>query len=67
MEGFPAVVGNMGMDEEAFCQFCVLHSYAMIVAENAVVGHLAFGPQNKAMEQYYYDNKERFMLPSGGR
>lgn len=62
MKGFPAFAGNMGMDEEAFCQFCVLQSYAMVVAENAVVGHLAFGPQNKAMEQYYHDNRERFML-----
>jgi hypothetical protein len=67
MKGFPAFAGNMGMDEEAFCQFCVLQSYAMVVAENAVVGHLAFGPQNKAMEQYYHDNRERFMLLSGGR
>lgn len=62
MGGFPTVVGNMGMDEEELCRFCMLRSYAMVVSENAVVGHLAYGDQNKAMEQYYYENKKKFLL-----
>lgn len=63
MGGFPTFIGNMGVDEEAICQFCLLQSYAMVVAENTVVGHLSFGPQNKEMEKYYDENKEKFMLP----
>lgn len=63
MGGFPTFIGNMGVDEEAICQFCLLQSYAMVVAENAVAGHLAFGPQNKEMEKYYFENKEKFRLP----
>ena len=50
----------MGVDEEAFCQYCMIQSKAMIVAENAVVGHLAYGPQNKEMERYYHLHKEKF-------
>lgn len=60
MGGFPVLQGNMGVDEEAFCQYCMIQSKAMIVAENAVVGHLAYGPQNKEMERYYHLHKEKF-------
>lgn len=65
MGGFPTFIGNMGVDEEAICQYCLMQSYAMIVAENAIAGHLSYGPQNKEMEKYYYENKEKFMLSTG--
>ncbi len=60
MGGFPTLMGNMGVDEEAFCQYCMIESRAMIVSENAVAGHLGYGPQNKEMEAYYHTHKEQF-------
>lgn len=64
METFPVLeYRNMGADEESLCQFCMMQGRAMIIAENAVVGHLAYGRQNKEMEQYYYEHRERFLLP----
>ena len=54
---------NMRADEESLCQFCMMQGRAMIIAENAVVGHLAYGGQNKEMEQYYCEHRERFLLP----
>ena len=47
---FPVVMGTgMGEDEEHVCRYCLMHSKAMVVAENALVGHLAYGPQTGAM------------------
>ncbi len=62
MGSFPVAARNLGIDEEALCKFCMMESRAMVVAENAVVGHLAYNPQNKEMEQYYYSHKEKFQL-----
>ena len=44
---------GMGADEFAFCQYCMSHSHAIVVSENSVVGHFAFGKQTKAMFEYY--------------
>lgn len=63
MGSFPVVARNLGIDEEALCKFCMMESRAMVVAENAVVGHLAYNPQNKEMKQYYDSHKEKFQLP----
>ncbi len=64
METFPVLeYRNMGAHEESLCQLCMMQGRAMIIAENAVVGHLAYGRQNKEMEQYYYEHRERFLLP----
>lgn len=64
METFPMLeYRNVGADEECLCQFCMMQGRAMVIAENAVVGHLSYGSQNAEMEQYYYDYKERFLLP----
>lgn len=60
MGGFPVLMGNMGVDEEAFCQYCMIQSKAMVVAENAVAGHLGYGPQNKEMEEYFQTHKKQF-------
>ncbi len=66
MGGFPVLQGNMGVDEEAFCQYCMIQSKAIVVAENAVAGHLGYGPQNEEMEQYYHAHREKFQLKTEG-
>ncbi|RHP47295.1 hypothetical protein [Clostridium sp. AF32-12BH] len=53
----------MGVDEEQICSECIIRSKAMIVAENAVAGHLSFGQQNVAMKQYYEEHRDRFRCP----
>lgn len=56
--------GNaMGMDEDRLCQFCIMYSFGMIVSENTVVGHLAFGGQNEAMKEYHATHRELFRCP----
>ena len=60
---FPVTHGSgMGLDESEFCAFCIKESQAIIVAENAVVGHLSFGNQNAAMKEYYGKHHERFEI-----
>lgn len=54
---------GLGTDEAQICQFCVAVSLAMVVAENAVVGHLSFGQQNAAMKEYYLSHREIFRCP----
>lgn len=52
-----------GFDEEYICKFCVNASLAMVVAENAVVGHLSFMQQTAAMKEYYLTHREVFRCP----
>ena len=54
---------GVGLDEMQICRFCVEASLAMVVAENAVVGHLSFGQQNEAMKEYYLTHREVFRCP----
>ena len=35
----------------------------MVVSDNVVVGHLGYGPQTKAMVNYYLEHKDRFASP----
>lgn len=51
--GVDATGSNLGLDEEQFCQYCVLQAKAMVVVENAVAGHFSYGPQTQAMLAYY--------------
>jgi hypothetical protein len=53
---------NLGADEERICQFCLMHARVIAVAENAVAGHLSYGPQHKAMEEYYKSNVYKFKI-----
>ena len=53
-----------GLDEEQICKFCVAASLGMVVAENAVVGHLSFGDQNTPMKEYYLTHREVFRCPN---
>lgn len=58
---FPVSKGNdMGKDEEFLCNLATTYSKAIIVSNNNIVGHLSFGKQNKGMETYYMENKNRF-------
>lgn len=54
---------GMGIDEIEIDKYCFLNSKPLMVSENIVVGHLAFGPQNKEMKNYYLDNLKMFEAP----
>lgn len=54
---------GMGLDEAQICRFCVELSLAMVISENAVVGHLSFGQQNAAMKEYFLAHREKFRCP----
>lgn len=55
--------GNeMGNDEVEINNECILTSQPMIIDENTVVGHLAFGPQTQAMKKYYLTHSEKFSV-----
>lgn len=51
---------GLGLDEHALCVHCMLRVRAMVVAENSVVGHLAFGPQTKSMLEFFHAHPELF-------
>ncbi len=53
---------GLGVDEVQICNFCILNSKPLMVSENVVVGHLSFGPQNKAMFEYYKEHREKFSI-----
>lgn len=64
MNMFSVGRGNgMGGDEVEINSECVFTSQPMIIDENTVAGHLSFGPQNKAMKEYYLDHLEKFSVP----
>lgn len=63
MEVFPVPeYMNMGTDEEHICQFCMMQGRAMVIAENAVAGHLSYGLQTEKMKEYYNTHKRKFLL-----
>lgn len=53
---------NMGRDEAQMCLYCMIESKAIVVSENTIAGHFSYGPQTKAMEEYYKKNREVFKL-----
>ena len=59
----PPNTPSVGGDEAQICNFCMANSLAIVVAENAVVGHLSFGQQNAAMKEYYLTHREIFRCP----
>jgi hypothetical protein len=65
-EGFPITfVGSkfgLGDDEEHICHFAHFTGRVIVVCENIAVGHLGYGPQTKAMLDYYLEHKDRFAL-----
>lgn len=54
----PVAGTGLGLDEEQLCQYCMLHAKAMVVAEDAVVGHFSYGPQTASMLDYMKSNAE---------
>ena len=54
----PATGSGLGLDEEQICYYCLLHAKAMVVFEDAAVGHFSYGPQTKAMIDYMKSNAE---------
>lgn len=58
---FPTREGNMATDEKYLCRSCCTLSRPLMVSENVVVGHLAFGPQNAAMKEFYLSNTDIFV------
>lgn len=52
---------QLGDDEAQLCAYCCINSRPIMVSENVVVGHLSFGPQNKAMREYYEMHPEHFL------
>lgn len=60
---FEVIEGNnLGFDEYQMCTFGLDHGKAMIISENCLVGHLAYGPQTAAMLEFYKINSERFKV-----
>ena len=57
----PRGVG-MTSEEIQMCNRSSCDSEAMIISENAVVGHLSFHPQFETMLDYYVNNRDKFML-----
>ena len=56
---FPVTAGsNLGADEEHICCYCMMNGKAMVVAENAVAGHLGYGAQTEKMMDYFENNIE---------
>jgi len=59
--GFTVGKGSgMGGDEAEICTLAMSQSYAVIIDENTVVGHLSFGKQNEFMKQFFLENKNLF-------
>ncbi len=55
---------GMGADEAQICEYCMLESKPVMVSHNILVGHLAFGTQNKAMKEYYESHTSLFLPPT---
>lgn len=53
---------SIGQDEDQICSSAMLFERPILVVENIVVGHLAFGPQTSSMMDYYRANKELFEI-----
>lgn len=52
----------MGLDEKEIVQYCCASSRPLIVTENVLVGHFAFGPQTAEMKKYYIKYPEKFKI-----
>lgn len=63
MQGF-TVSGNadMGMDEEELCAHCINTSKVIMVSNNTIVGHFAFGKQTSCMKRLYFENPDWFKI-----
>ena len=55
---------GIGDDEELIGYYAFFYGKAIVVNENVVVGHLGYGPQTKAMLEYYERHEDWFALKS---
>lgn len=53
---------GMGVDEEQICAYCINRHLGMIIAENSCVGHFSFSKQTDAMNDFFYENPNRFLI-----
>lgn len=51
---------GLGEDEKALCSYCFMKAYPMFIDESVLVGHLSYGPQTKAMIDYFKAHPEKF-------
>ena len=58
----PGKGNGMGADEVQICGYAMINSKPIVVSENTCVGHLSFGKQNKTMESYFLEHKDRFEI-----
>ncbi len=63
MDGFE-VTGckDLGVDEIQVCEYCMIQSLALAIAENTVVGHFSFGQQTAGMQEFYKEHPELFRI-----
>lgn len=55
---FPVDTGNgVGLDEQHICSYCMFQGKAMVVDEERMVGHLAYGNQYEEMKRRYLDGE----------
>lgn len=63
MGGFWVLTGNsLGLDEAEMIIHSQLMSKAVVICENAVVGHLCFKEQNKVMMEYHKNHPDFFRM-----
>ena len=69
--GFPVTFYGskygLGDDEEHISIYAGYYGKAIIICENALVGHLGYGGQTAAMMEYYEQHRDRFALPASFR
>lgn len=53
---------SMGDDEKQICTYCMQREQPIVVSENTLVGHLAFGPQTEVMMKFFNEHRERFEI-----
>lgn len=53
---------SMGEDEKQLCTYAMRRERPIVVSENTLVGHLAFGPQSEIMMKYFHEHRERFEI-----
>ncbi len=60
--GMFTVHGGNGLasDEIQICEYCNSHSQSIVVSENSIVGHFAYGPQTGNMFSYFDENQDIF-------
>lgn len=53
--------GDLGVEEEVLCNYCMNNSYAIVCAESVFAGHFSFGPQAAVMKAFFEHHRELFL------